>query len=97
MSAEVAPAVSDPYHSLILQGLTMRDSGYAARRARVFALRDRGWRPGAIADELEREAREAGCTEWEIRHCLGISIHNVRIILREWRGQVAEQDEESVQ
>lgn len=89
MSAEAAPEDDDSYHSLILGGRAMCDAGYAARRAEVFALRARGWRPPAIARELQRRARAAGCSEHQINHYLGVSVHNVRIILRDWPGRTA--------
>jgi hypothetical protein len=77
---------TEGYHALILRGFDCLGAGHAARRADIFALRAAGLRPPAIARELERRARAAGCTDEQIAR-LGISAHNVRVVLR---GGVAE-------
>lgn len=87
MRAIDAAEIDGGFHTLILGGLAMRDDGYAARRAEVLALRDQGLRPPDIERELQRRAREAGCSDEQIAR-LGISVHNVRVILR---GEVAEE------
>lgn len=77
-----AVRASEEYHLLILEGLRMQQRGWAARRETARALRAQGMTPPKIAEELARRALAAGCTPQEVRR-LGISEHNVRLMLRE--------------
>lgn len=83
MSAEAdAGDRDDPFHSLILGGLAMRTAGFAARRVEIIELHRQGFRPPDIARELQRRARQDGCSEEDIARRLGVSEHNVRFVLR---------------
>lgn len=81
-------AVEAGFHRLIIDGLAMQAKGWDARRAAVLDMSAQGMRPGRIASELARQARAAGCAEDDLR-CLGISEHNVRVILKKDRATAA--------
>ena len=70
------------YHSLILEGLRLQAQGWEARRAVALTLRASGMRPPQIAEEMARRALAGGCAAEDLDR-LGISVHNVRLMLRE--------------
>jgi hypothetical protein len=74
--------MSAAYHLLILEGLQLQAQGWQARREVALALRRDGMRPPEIARELARRALEAGCEPEDLER-LGISVHNVRVMLRQ--------------
>jgi len=68
----------------ILRGRELQQNGQAVRDAAIMAMQRDGLRPRAIADALHVQAVAAGLTAEQITH-LGISVHNVRQVIRTHR------------